>query len=187
MNQITIQYHKTKIGELIFGSFEDQLCLLDFRYRKMRNTVDNRIKMGLKAEYVEGSSEVLQQTKLALDEYLMGGRKQFHIPLLFVGSDFQKNVWNSLIEIPYGSTSTYLKLSQRIGNEKAVRAVANANGANAISVIVPCHRIIGSNGQLVGYGGGLSVKKKLLNLEGAKGIVDSGDDEDQPTQQGFSF
>lgn len=84
---------------------------------------------------------------------------------MLVGTNFQKNIWRALIKIPYGITSTYLQLAKNINNEKAVRAVASANGANSISVIIPCHRIIGSNGELVGYGGGLSIKKRLLNLE----------------------
>ncbi|MEA1911070.1 MAG: methylated-DNA--[protein]-cysteine S-methyltransferase, partial [Spirochaetota bacterium] len=79
--------------------------------------------------------------------------------------DFQKNVWNALLKVPYGTTSTYLQLAKDINNEKAVRAVAGANGANAIGIIIPCHRIIGSNGELVGYGGGLTVKKRLLKIE----------------------
>ena len=165
MNQINIQYYKTKIGEMILGSFEGKLCLLDFRYRRMRNTVDNRIKKGLSAIFVEQEDEVITNTKKQLDEYLAGERKQFEIPLLTVGTDFQKNVWKALMKVPYGTTSTYLQLAKDINNEKAVRAVANANGANSMSVIIPCHRIIGSNGELVGYGGGLAVKKRLLKLE----------------------
>ncbi|HIP27800.1 MAG TPA: methylated-DNA--[protein]-cysteine S-methyltransferase, partial [Sulfurovum sp.] len=86
-------------------------------------------------------------------------------PLLMVGTDFQRSVWDGLIKIPYGTTASYLELSKNIDNEKAVRAVASANGANAISILIPCHRIIGSNGDLVGYAGGLSAKKKLLELE----------------------
>lgn len=163
---ISIQYYKTKIGELILGSFEDQLCILDFRYRKMRNTVDNRIKKGLNTPFIEQDTDVLQQTRMQIDEYLNGDRTVFDIPLLMVGTDFQKSVWNALIKIPYGTTSTYLQLAKSIDNEKAVRAVANANGANSMSLIIPCHRIIGSNGELVGYGGGLPVKKRLLILEG---------------------
>ncbi len=163
---ISIQYYKTKIGELILGSFEDQLCILDFRYRKMRNTVDNRIKKGLNTPFIEQDTDVLQQTRMQIDEYLNGDRTVFDIPLLMVGTDFQKSVWNALIKIPYGTTSTYLQLAKSIDNEKAVRAVANANGANSMSLIIPCHRIIGSNGELVGYGGGLPVKKRLLTLEG---------------------
>jgi len=165
MNQINIQYYKTKIGELALGSFDGKLCLLDFQYRKMRKTVDDRIKKGLKAEFIERDDEVLEKTREQLDEYLSGDRKDFDIPLLMVGTDFQKRVWNALMKVPYGTTSTYLQLAKDINNEKAVRAVAGANGANAIGIIIPCHRIIGSNGELVGYGGGLAVKKRLLKLE----------------------
>jgi methylated-DNA-[protein]-cysteine S-methyltransferase len=165
MNQIKVQFCTTKIGELILGSFEEQLCLLDFRYRKKRNTVDSRIKRGLHAEFVESDSETIQQTLKQLREYLNGERKVFKLPLLWVGTAFQKAVWRSLMNIPYGATATYLQVATEIGNEKAVRAVANANGANAIGLIIPCHRIIGSDGQLVGYGGGLRIKKHLLDLE----------------------
>lgn len=165
MNQINTRYYKTKIGELILGSFDGSLCLLDFRYRKMRTAVDNRIKNGLKAEFVEQDDEILEKTRKQLDEYINGDRKKFDIPLLMVGTDFQKSVWNALMNVPYGSTSTYLQLAKNINNEQAVRAVANANGANSIGLIIPCHRIIGSDGELVGYGGGLPVKKRLLKLE----------------------
>ncbi|MFV1977242.1 MAG: methylated-DNA--[protein]-cysteine S-methyltransferase [Candidatus Scalindua sp.] len=165
MNQINIQYYKTKIGELILGSFDGKLCLLDFRYRKMRKTVDNRIKKGLNVNFVEHDDEILEKAREQLDEYLNGNRKEFDIPLLTVGTDFQKSVWNALMKVPYGTTSTYLQLAKNINNDNAVRAVANANGANSISIIIPCHRIIGSDGELVGYGGGLPVKKRLLRLE----------------------
>jgi O-6-methylguanine DNA methyltransferase len=84
---------------------------------------------------------------------------------LSVGTEFQKSVWQGLIDTPFGTTASYLELSKRIGNEKAVRAVASANGANSIAILVPCHRIIGSNGDLVGYAGGLDVKRKLLEIE----------------------
>ncbi len=165
MSKIYIQYYKTKIGELILGSFDEKLCLLDFRYRKMRKTVDNRIKKGLNAEFVEQDDLILENTRIQIDEYLSGDRKKFDIPLLMVGTDFQKKVWNALIKVPYGTTSTYLQLAKNINNEKAVRAVANANGANSIGLIIPCHRIIGIDGELVGYGGGLSIKKRLLSIE----------------------
>ncbi len=165
MNKINIQYYKTRIGEFILGAFDGKLCLLDFRYRRMRKTVDDRIKKGLNADYIEQDDEILIKTREQLDEYLNGDRKEFNIPLLMVGTDFQKSVWNVLIKVPYGTTSTYLQLAKDINNEKAVRAVAGANGANSIGLIVPCHRIIGSDGELVGYGGGLPVKKRLLKLE----------------------
>ncbi len=165
MNQINIQYYKIKIGELILGSFDGKLCLLNFRYRKMRKRVDDRIKKGLNANFVEHDDEILVKAREQLDEYLNGDRKEFDIPLLMVGTDFQKSVWDALMKVPFGTTSTYLQIAINIRNEKAVRAVASANGANSISIIIPCHRIIGSDGELVGYGGGLPVKKRLLKLE----------------------
>ena len=165
MKFINIQYCKTKIGELILGSFEGKLCLLDFRYRKMRKTVDERIKKGLNAKFAENNTEIIEKTLAELDEYFHGNRKEFDVPLKMVGTDFQKRVWEALLRVPFGTTSTYLQLAKNIKNEKAVRAVASANGANSMSIIIPCHRIIGSNGELVGYAGGLPIKKRLLKLE----------------------
>lgn len=164
-SQINIMYHKTAIGELVLGAFEERLCLLDFRYRKMRKTVDNRLKKRLRADFAEHDAEIFEKTKEQLGQYFAGERKKFTIPILMVGTDFQKSVWNALLQVPYGTTSTYLQLAKDINNEKAVRAVASANGANALAVIIPCHRIIGSDGELVGYGGGLPTKKRLLKLE----------------------
>jgi len=166
MNQINIQYYKTKIGELILGSYEDSLCLLDFRYRRMRKTIDRRIKEGLDAEFIEEDSEVLLEARDQFGDYLIGERKVFDIPILMVGTQFQKTVWESLMTLKYSETASYFEMAKKVGNEKAVRAVAAANGANAIALIIPCHRIIGSDGSLVGYGGGLPVKKRLLKLEG---------------------
>ncbi len=165
MNVIHIQHYKTKIGELIIGSFDQKLCMLDFRYRRMRTTVDRRIKTGLAADFVEQDDDLLQQTRQQLDEYLALKRKEFTLPILTVGTDFQKSVWNALMKVPYGTTSTYLQLAKNIQNEKAVRAVASANGANSIGLIIPCHRIIESSGELGGYGGGIAIKKRLLKME----------------------
>ena len=167
MNKILIQKYKSPFGELIIGSFENQLCLCDWHHRKMRGNIDDRIKKALNAEYIEKNTPLIQFTIEQLSEYFNKKRKDFDIPLLFAGTEFQKRVWAELLKIPFGKTETYLGLSQRLGNEKAIRAVAATNGANAISIIVPCHRIIGSNGDLVGYAGGLSSKKKLLVLEEA--------------------
>jgi methylated-DNA-[protein]-cysteine S-methyltransferase len=166
MNKINIQFYKTKYAEFMLGSFDNQLCMLDYRYRKRRKSVDSRIKKGLSAEFIEQDDDILAVSKIQLDEYLAGKRKIFTVPLLLIGSDFQKQVWNALIKIPYGTTSSYLNLAKHISNEQAVRAVAAANGANSISIIVPCHRVIGSNGDLTGYAGGLPLKKKLLQMEG---------------------
>ena len=165
MNKISIQYYKSPIREILLGSYDNKLCIADYRYRKKRSSVDNRIQKGLKAEYVEEPSEVITQTIKELEEYFNLERKEFNIPLLLVGTEFQKSVWQGLIDTPFGTTSSYLELSKRIGNEKAIRAVASANGANSIAILVPCHRIIGSNGDLVGYAGGLDVKRRLLEIE----------------------
>ena len=165
IENIKIQYFKTQVGEIILGSYQNKLCIADWRYRKMRDSIDKRIQKGLNAKYVEEPSEVVTQTINQMNEYFDFKRKVFDIPLVFVGTDFQKKVWQGLIDIPFGTTCSYLELAKRIGNEKAVRAVATANGANSISILVPCHRIIGSNGDLVGYAGGLGTKKKLLDIE----------------------
>ena len=111
------------------------------------------------------SPEVLLRTVRELDEYFRGERKEFDIPLLLAGSEFQKRVWQQLRHIPYGQTASYGELAAAIGSPRSVRAVANANGANAISIILPCHRVIGSDGRLTGYGGGLRAKQYLLDLE----------------------
>jgi methylated-DNA-[protein]-cysteine S-methyltransferase len=166
MDKISIQYFKSPVGELILGTYNEQLCLADWRYRKMRAEIDARIQNGLKSEYVEENSPIIHVAINQLTEYFNSERKEFVIPLKLVGTDFQKSVWEELLKIPFGKTETYLGLSGKLGNEKAIRAVASANGANAISIIIPCHRIIGSDGKLVGYAGGLQAKKKLLDLEG---------------------
>lgn len=162
---IEIQYFKTPYGELILGSFENKLCLCDWRYRKMRESLDKRIQSRLNSHYVERDNDLLKQTRLQFQQYFHSERVSFDLPLLLVGTEFQKTVWHALMSIPFGETATYLNLAEKIENKSAVRAVANANGANAISIIVPCHRIIGSNGKLVGYAGGLETKRKLLLLE----------------------
>lgn len=164
-SKIQIQYYKSPVGEIILGSHENKLCLADWRYRKMRTRIDTRLQVTLEAEYIEESSEVIEQSIVQFWEYFEWKRTQFNIPLLLVGTDFQKSVWEWLLKIPYGETNSYLGLSKILGNEKAIRAVATANGANAISIIIPCHRIIWSSWDLVWYAGGLDAKKKLLELE----------------------
>jgi methylated-DNA-[protein]-cysteine S-methyltransferase len=154
----------------------------------MRKAVDERIQKGLNADFLNfdldsekksptsavdkdirpENIEVIQKAIEQLEDYFSGNRKTFDVPLSMVGTDFQQSVWKELMEIPFGETRSYLELSQQLGNPDAIRAVASANGANAISIIIPCHRIIGSDGTLVGYAGGLDAKKRLLRLEGAK-------------------
>ncbi|SDC24332.1 methylated-DNA--[protein]-cysteine S-methyltransferase [Williamwhitmania taraxaci] len=167
MNTISIDYFSTPFGELVLGSFGNALCLCDWRYRKMRSEIDFRIASGLAATYQQGETPIIAQTKAQLADYFAGIAKTFDLPMLLVGSDFQKSVWHALLEVPYGTTETYRGLSKSMNNPKAIRAVASANGANALAIIIPCHRIIGSTGELVGYTGGLPAKRKLLDLESA--------------------
>jgi methylated-DNA-[protein]-cysteine S-methyltransferase len=166
MNNIITTYYKSPVGELILGVYEDQLCLADWRYRKQRDQIDTRLLKSLKSEFIEGDHPLLIETIKQLDSYFKGTRKIFDLPILLVGTDFQKSVWQELLTIPSGESCSYISLSRKLNNEKAIRAVASANGANAISIIIPCHRIIGANGSLTGYAGGLPAKKKLLQLEG---------------------
>jgi len=165
MQKIHVQYYKNTFNEFIIGSYDEQLCLLDYRYRKMRHAVDKRIQQGLGAAFDEQSDPIIQQTIEQLEEYCSGVRRIFDLPLLTVGSNFQKRVWSALMDVPYGETASYIELSEKLGDKKAVRAVASANGANAIAIIIPCHRIIAANGDLTGYAGGLPLKKRLLELE----------------------
>lgn len=164
-NIISIKLYKSTVGEILLGSINNKLCIADWKYRKKRDLIDNRIKKFFNADYVEETSEVIEHSIIQLNEYFNNDRIEFNLQLAFAGTDFQISVWQELIKVPFGKTETYLGLSKKLGNEKAVRAVASANGANSISIIVPCHRIIGSNGNLVGYAGGLNAKKKLLELE----------------------
>jgi methylated-DNA-[protein]-cysteine S-methyltransferase len=167
MDWIQTACFKTPFGELILGSADHKLCLCDWRFRKMRASIDKRIEEGTEAMYVEEDSEVIEEARNQLTQYFSGVRTEFDLPLLLIGTPFQKQVWNELLQIPYGKTDSYAGLSSRLGNKGAIRAVASANGANAISIIVPCHRVLGSDGSLTGYAGGLEAKKKLLQLENA--------------------
>lgn len=164
-NRIITRIYASPCGTLKLGSFGDRLCLCDWPVERHRNHVDNRLHRLLDAEFVEGTSPVIEKAVVCLDEYFAGQRPEFDVPLLFVGTDFQKKVWNALLSIPYGKTVSYGEMARMIGMPKAVRAVANANGANAISIFAPCHRVIGSDHTLTGYGGGLAAKEYLLKLE----------------------
>ncbi len=163
---IRVRTFITPVGELLLGSFGDELCLCDWRYRRMRDAVDKRIRSGLGANYVEGTSPIIEQAFDELTAYFAGKRTRFELPLRFVGTELQQRVWRALLDIPFGTTTTYGSLTALVAQSTAIRAVAAANGANALSVVVPCHRVIGSAGELVGYAGGLDAKRALLALEG---------------------
>ena len=165
MNEIHIVSYQSPVGEMILGSYSDTLCLADWKTRKDRQAVDKRLQKSLDAQYLEASSVVIENAIKQLDLYFSQKQQDFDIPLLLCGTDFQKSVWKALLDIPFSQTASYLDLAKRLGKEKAVRAVATAVGANALSLLIPCHRIIGSDGSLTGYAGGLETKKRLLLLE----------------------
>ena len=118
-------------------------------------------------DLVEGTSPVLDDTRRQLEEYFRGERREFDLPLAPQGTEFQQRVWRRLREIEYGTTTTYGALAQELGNPNASRAVGLANGSNPIPIVIPCHRVIGANGTLTGFGGGLPIKSALLALERA--------------------
>ena len=144
---------------------KEGICLLEFSDRKMLETELKALAKLLNATIVQGENEHFKMLEQQLMEYFDGRRKIFTVKLLTPGSDFQKSVWEALQNIPYGSTRSYKKQAIAIGKPESIRAVANANGMNRISILVPCHRVIGSDGQLTGYGGGLWRKRFLLELE----------------------
>lgn len=154
-------------GVLRLGSFGDKLCMCDWLTDKSRDRVAARLTGILHTHFDEGTSAVIEKACAQLDQYFAGARTEFDVELLLVGTDFQKTVWAELLGIPFGQTMSYGEMARRIGRPKAVRAVANANGANAISIFVPCHRVIGSDHTPTGYAGGIDAKRMLLTLEGA--------------------
>ena len=173
MDEMVMAGYDSPIGDMILGSCGDALCLCAFR----SNNQFERIKLHLQRrgytfsapdDFVDthGSSDVIALSKRQLDEYFSGVRKTFSIPLLLLGTTFQQSVWRALTDIPYGTTTTYRAVAKSVGRARSVRAAAAAIGANRLAVVLPCHRVIGSDGALTGYAGGLTAKQSLLRLEG---------------------
>ena len=162
---VNIQYYNSPCGELILASVGNELCLCDWNEKPCAERNKLRLIRYLNAEFTIESSPVLEKTKTELDEYFAGKRKAFDILLHPVGTDFQQQVWKALLEIPYSKTRTYKEIALRVNNLKGVRAVAQAIGANGISILIPCHRVIGTNHSLTGFAGGIEAKKILLNIE----------------------
>ena len=159
----------TPLGPMLAGATDEGICLLEFIDRRMLETQLNRLSKLLNAKVVPGIHEHFDRLNEQLDEYFSGKRRTFDIPLVLPGTPFQKKVWAGLQAIPYGSTRSYKEQAEVIGSPNAVRAVAKANGDNRIAILIPCHRVIGVNGELVGYGGGLWRKQYLLKLESNSG------------------
>jgi methylated-DNA-[protein]-cysteine S-methyltransferase len=133
------------------------------------NDRPGRVRLDFVAE--DPKHPVIMATERQLAEYFAGRRKAFDLTLDFAGTEFQKKVWRALLTIPFGETRTYAQIAKQVGDPKAVRAVGAANGRNPISIVAPCHRVIGSNGKLTGFAGGLDVKAQLLRLEGAEATL----------------
>jgi AraC family transcriptional regulator of adaptative response/methylated-DNA-[protein]-cysteine methyltransferase len=158
---------QTPLGEMFACAVEEGICLLEFIDRKNIELQLKSLSKTLNAQFVDKDHKHFQQLEEELTEYFEGKREQFNTPLFITGTEFQKKVWQLLIEIPMGITRTYKQQSEFLGNLKAIRAVGTANGMNKIAILIPCHRVIGSNGELVGYAGGIWRKQKLLELEKA--------------------
>ncbi len=151
---------------MIAAASEQGICLLEFSDRDILSSQMEQLSVFLGVPPVEGESPFFEQLKTELQEYFGGSRKTFEVPLQLTGTDFQKGVWEELLKIPFGSTRSYMQQAIALKNPDAIRAVAGANGANHIAIIVPCHRVIGADGSLTGYGGGIRRKKWLLEHEG---------------------
>ena len=162
---ISISRIPTPLGPMLAGAVEQGICLLEFTDRRMLETQLLRLKKHLKTEAVPGTSPHFKALTEQLNAYFSGTRKTFDLPLVTPGTSFQQKVWDQLMTIPLGTTRSYAEQATAIGRPKAVRAVARANGDNRLSIIIPCHRIIGSDGKLTGYGGGLWRKEWLLRHE----------------------
>lgn len=154
---------QTPLGEMLAIKSEKGLCMLEFfdgkSTEKQLKEIENL------GEILEKDDDILNRLENELNDYFKGNLKEFTIPLDLIGTDFQKKVWNELIKIPFGETRSYKEQSLAVGDLLAIRAVANANGKNKIAIVVPCHRVIGSDGSLTGYAGGKKRKQFLLELE----------------------
>ncbi|MGJ4730941.1 methylated-DNA--[protein]-cysteine S-methyltransferase [Luteimonas sp. SDU101] len=158
MNVLTT-FVDSPVGPLFVAADVQGLRAIEFR--------DNRHPVRRGADWREGDSALLRTARAQLDEYFAGRRRSFALPLSPQGTAFQLSVWNALATIPYGRTISYADLATRVGRPTAMRAVGAANGRNPLPIVLPCHRVIGADGTLTGFGGGLPTKQFLLKLEGA--------------------
>ena len=149
---INTYYYYTSLGKITIVQEENYITKIYFGESKEVNS--NNIE-----------TELIKDAKIQIEEYLNGKRKKFNLPINPKGTEFQKKVWKSLMKIPYGKTLSYKEIANFIGNKNASRAVGMANNKNPILIVIPCHRVIGSNGNLIGYAGGIGMKQKLLNIE----------------------
>ncbi len=162
---VTVTRITTPLGPMVAGSVDEALCLLEFADRRMIETQLTRLQKRLGCVFVPGTGALFDELAGELEGYFRGRLTEFSVPLLTPGTEFQRLVWSQLRAIPSGTTRTYGEIAAEIGRPTAVRAVARANGDNRIAILIPCHRVVGSDGKLTGYGGGLWRKRRLLELE----------------------
>ena len=156
---------ETPLGPMFACATNEGICLLEFADRRMLETELKTLSKQFNAVVLQGENKYFEPLKQQLNEYFDGKRKEFDIPLVLIGTDFQKEVWKELMRIPYGTTRSYKRQAIALNKLAAIRAVAQANGMNKIAIIVPCHRVIGEDGSMTGYGGGIWRKKRLLDIE----------------------
>lgn len=165
-NIIYVMRYEAPCGSLVLGSYGGRLCMCVWEESTLFSRLVNRLCRVLEAGgFDESLSPVIEHTASRLDDYFAAKPPCFDVPLLLTGTPFQKRVWKELVHIPYGRTISYARLARQTGCGSAVRAVANAVGANPVSIFVPCHRVVGSDNSLTGYSGGLDIKAYMLRLE----------------------
>lgn len=162
---VALQNIKTPLGRVNIAAVEEGVCLVEFCDRHLPEQKYPQIQSKYGLPIVHTSSDLLELLKDELQDYFKGHLKKFGVPLAMQGTEFQERVWTELLSIPYGQTVSYRDIAERIENVKAVRAVARACADNSIGVLIPCHRVIGKDGGLTGYGGGLWRKRCLIELE----------------------
>lgn len=163
---------ESEVGPLVAVVDHDSLVMLEFADPERLEQQMDSLAQRTRTRPVEGHDPLHERVRVQLDEYFQGSRTGFDLPLRLVGTEFQKSVWNLLLKIPFGQTRSYGDLARELGDPDCVRAVGMANGANRLAIVVPCHRVVGADGSLTGYGGGLWRKKRLLELEqGQQGLA----------------
>ncbi|HNR41643.1 MAG TPA: methylated-DNA--[protein]-cysteine S-methyltransferase [Bacteroidales bacterium] len=162
---IKIATIETPIGEMTVAAIKEGICMLEFTEARKPGADYAKLRQIFNMDADFGTNRHTRALKKQLKEYFSGKRKEFSVPLFYHGSDFQKSVWRILEKIPYGKTISYMQLAEMLNNPKAIRAAANATGSNPLAIIIPCHRVVGSDGELTGYRGGIERKSWLIDHE----------------------
>ena len=162
---IVTSLYESQLGAIVIGAVSDGICMVEFSDRRMLEFQIKTLHRHFKCAIVPGKNKHIEQCEAELKEYFEGNLKNFKVPLVYPGTVFQQKVWNELMRIPYGTTTSYEAIAEKIGVSKASRAVGTANGMNRIGILIPCHRVVNKDGKLGGYGGGLWRKQWLLDME----------------------